>query len=59
MSKTLLYISPNRHSQCMAAEFRRPGSPVLGSAETGTPLMGWYAHLSSDLSCYKGTESIL
>lgn len=34
-SRTLLYISVNRHGQCMGAEFRRPGSPVFGSAETG------------------------
>lgn len=60
MSEMLLYVSANKHSQCTGAEkFRRPGSPALGSAETGMPLMGWSAHLSSGLSCWKGTESML
>lgn len=59
MSRTLLYISVNRHGQCTGAEFRRLGSPVFGSAERGTPLVGRSAYLSSDRRCWKGTESIL
>jgi len=52
MSEMLLYVSANRHSQCMEAEnFRRPRSPVLGSEGTGMPLLRLSAQLCSSLSC--------